>query len=151
MQRPAGLKLIIGYKFTKAPIMLALALLLTFRGDETTFLAREFAVTLSESGAVGWRIARWAEPHLNRGVERKAAVLAWLDGASTLAEGLLLASGAVWGEWIVVAGLAALLPIEAVSLARHPHAGHAIVLLLNAAVVAYLVQRRRVAMARAQP
>jgi uncharacterized membrane protein (DUF2068 family) len=142
VERPRALKAIIAYKFVKAPIMLALALLLTVAPAKTTYLAKEAAITLQETGALGWRLAHWLEPHLNRSVERKAAVLAWLDGASTLVEGLLLLSGSAWGEWIVVAGLAALLPIEALGFARHPHAGHALVLLINAAVVAYLARRR---------
>ena len=140
--RPAGLKAIIAYKFVKAPAMLALAVALTFAPAKAVADARGIAVDLSEMGSIGWRAAHWLEPHLTRGAERKAAVLAWLDGISTAIEGLLLLSGSALGEWIVVAGISALLPIEAVSLARHPSLGHAAVLLINAAVVAYLVALR---------
>jgi len=91
---------------------------------------------------LGWRVARARAPHLTPRAEHRAAVVACLDGLSTLAEGLLLLSGKAWGEWIVVAGLGALLPIEAVSLARRPRIGRATVLLVNASVVAYLARRR---------
>ena len=140
--RPAGLKLIIAYKFVKAPIMLALAGALTFAPISTIRAARHAVFELSESGALGWRVAHWAEPHLTVRVERRAAIVAWLDGVSTLVEALLLLSGKAWGEWIVVAGLALLLPLEAFSLVRRPRLGRALVLAANVAVVAYLARRR---------
>ncbi len=140
--RPAGLRLIIGYKFVKAPVMLALAAALTFAPVRAVSIARHATFELSETGALGWRIARWAEPHLTIRVEHRAAALAWLDGVSTFVEGLLLLSGTAWGEWIVVAGLALLVPFEAVGLARRPRIGRAVVLLINVAVVAYLARDR---------
>jgi uncharacterized membrane protein (DUF2068 family) len=140
--RPAGLRLILGYKFVKAPVMLALAAALTFAPARAVSVAHHAAFQLSETGALGWRVARWAEPHLTIRVEHRAAALAWLDGASTLAEGLLLLSGTAWGEWIVVAGLALLVPFEALALARRPRIGRAVVLLINLAVVVYLARDR---------
>jgi uncharacterized membrane protein (DUF2068 family) len=68
--------------------------------------------------------------------------LAWLDGATTLAEGWLLFRGKPWGEWIVVAALAALVPFEAVSLERHPGPIKGLVMVLNVGVVVYLAVRR---------
>ena len=141
-QRPAALKAIIAYKFVKAPLMIALALALTFAADQMVGLARHLTAELSESGSVGWRISRWLLPHLDRGTEWKAALVAWLDGISTAVEGLLLLWGNPLGEWIVVAGLAALVPFEAMSLVRHPGLVRALLLLVNAAVVAYLAWRR---------
>ena len=141
-ERPAGLKLIVAYKFVKAPIMLALALALTFAPVRSVAFARHASFELSETGALGWRLSRWIEPHLTTRVEHRAAALAWLDGASTIAEGFLLLSGTAWGEWIVVAGLALLLPFEGVALARRLRVGRALVLLINAAVVAYLARDR---------
>ncbi len=142
MPAPAGLKAITAYKFAKAPIMLALAAGLTFAPMRSVGVARHLAFELSEMGPLGWRAARWLEPRLTPNVEHKAAALAWLDGASTLGEGLLLLSGSAWGEWIVVAVLAALLPVEVAALLQHPRPGRALVLLVNAAIVAYLVRLR---------
>ncbi|HEY5677083.1 MAG TPA: DUF2127 domain-containing protein, partial [Myxococcales bacterium] len=136
------MKAIVAYKFAKAPAMLALAVALTFVPVRSVGLARRLSVELSEMGSLGWRLAHWLEPHLTLGAEHKAAALAWLDGASTLVEGLLLLSGSAWGEWIVVCGLGLLLPVELVALLRHPRAVRALVLLVNAAVVAYLVRLR---------
>jgi hypothetical protein len=140
--RPPGLNLIIGYKFLKAPVMLALAGALTFAPLSAIREARHVAFGLSESGGLGWRAAHWLEPHLTERVEHRAAVVAWLDGTSTLAEGLLLLTGKAWGEWIVVAGLSLLLPIEFVAVVRRPRLVRALVLVVNAAVVVYLARRR---------
>jgi uncharacterized membrane protein (DUF2068 family) len=141
-RRPLGLKAILAYKFAMAPVMLALGVVLILAPAHSLQLAHRITGQISESGSLGWRAARALEPYLTPRAEHRAAVVAWLDGLLSLAEGLLLLSGRTWGEWIVIAGLGALLPIEAVSLARHPRIGRAAVLLVNAAVVAYLVRRR---------
>jgi len=122
--------------------MLALALALTFVPVRSVGFARHLSVELSETGPLGWRLAHWIGPHLTQGVEHKAAALAWVDAVSTFVEGLLLLSGSAWGEWIVVAGLGLLLPLELVSFVRHPRLVRALLLLGNAAVVAYLVWLR---------
>jgi uncharacterized membrane protein (DUF2068 family) len=140
--RPLGLKVIVAYKFVKAVAMLALGLVLVLAPDRALGVAHRMATEISESGALGWRMAHALEPYLTSRAEHRAAIVAWLDGLSTLVEGLLLLSGKAWGEWIVIAGLGALLPIEAIGLVRRPRIGRAAVLLLNAAVVAYLVRRR---------
>jgi len=140
--RPPGLKLIIAYKFLKAPVMLALAGALTFAPVSAIRAARHVAFELSEGGGISWRLAHWLEPHLTERVERRAAIVAWLDGVSTVAEGLLLVSGKAWGEWIVVAGLSLLLPVEVLALVRRARIARALVLVINAAVVVYLAWRR---------
>ena len=140
--RPPGLKLIIAYKFLKAPAMLALAGALTFAPARSMRAARHMVFELSEGGGISWRLAHWLEPHLTQRVEHGAAMVAWLDGASTVAEGLLLLPGKAWGEWIVVAGLSLLLPVEVLALVRRPRVTRGLVLAINAAVVAYLARRR---------
>jgi hypothetical protein len=149
-KRPPGLNLIIAYKFLKAPVMLALAGALTFAPFSAIREARHIAFGLSESGGLGWRVAHWLEPHLTERLEHRAALVAWLDGASTVAEGLLLLSGKAWGEWIVVAGLSLLLPIEVMAFVRRPSLVRALVLVVNAAVVVYLARRRLTALEHPQ-
>ena len=141
-RRPLGLKAILAYKFAMAPVMLGLGLVLVLAPAHSLELAHRITGQISELGSLGWRAAHALEPWLTPRAEHGAAVVAGLDGLLSLAEGLLLLSGRTWGEWIVIAGVGALLPIEAVSLARHPRIGRAAVLLVNAAVVAYLVRRR---------
>jgi len=146
--RPIGLRLIIAYKFVKAPIVLAVAAALIFAPVPSDHFLRHAAAELSEWGVVGWRMAHWIEPRLTPGVEHKAAALALLDGTTTLIEGILLLSGKAWGEWLVVGGLALLLPIEVLGMVRHPSVVRAVVLLLNALIVVYLVRDRLKARAR---
>jgi uncharacterized membrane protein (DUF2068 family) len=134
--------MIIAYKLTKAPLSLALAIWLTLASRSAVHAAEAFARDISEGGATLARCGAWMREHLTRKLVVDATVLAWVDGVSTALEGLLLFQGRVWGEWIVVAALAALVPVEVVSLERHPSAAKLAVLSLNAGVVAYLTFRR---------
>jgi uncharacterized membrane protein len=140
--RPFTLKLIIGYKFTKAPLVLLLALLLTLNPRGAEQMARALAQELSEGGALLAKFGAWLGLHASRHDVHRAAFLAWGDGLLTLLEGVLLLRGHAWGEWIVVAALAALIPFEVISLERHPGPLKLIVLTLNLAIVIYLAARR---------
>jgi len=139
---PVGLRLIIGYKFVKALLVLGLAAFLTLDPREAARAAVAFAHELMESGAFLARAGRWVGLHVSRKDLHHAAALAWLDGTATLAEGWLLFRGKPWGEWIVVATLAALVPFEAVSLERRPGPIKGLVMAINVAVVVYLAVRR---------
>jgi len=140
--RPAGLRLIVGYKFAKAPIMLVLALWLTAAPDSVLrsmeFLARE----LADGGMIWSRLGAWIQAHLTGTAMTEAAVLAWLDAASTALEGILLLTGKAWAEWIVVVSLASLVPLELLSMETRPGLLKSAVLVINVAIVIYLVRRR---------
>ena len=141
-ERPLGLRLIVGYKFAKAFGLLGLALWLTIAPGSAyrslDSLAREFA----EGGFVWAGAGRWIHAHLTGRSIAQGAILAWLDTFVTAAEGALLLSGWPWAEWIVIFWIAALIPVEIVSLVHTPGALRAIILAVNAAVVVYLVRRR---------
>jgi uncharacterized membrane protein (DUF2068 family) len=66
-----------------------------------------------------------------------------LDGVATGLEWYALKRGHAWGEWLVVAATSSLLPFELVALVRHHHAGRLVVLLVNIAIVVYLVRHAR--------
>jgi len=68
--------------------------------------------------------------------------VAWLDTVVTAGEGILLWSGRAWGEWVVIAVLAGLLPVEVFSLLHRPSPGKWPLLGVNTAMVVYLVRRR---------
>lgn len=142
MVRPVGLRLIIGYKLVKAVLVLGVAVFLTLDPRGAGRAAMAVAHELMDGGAFLARAGRWLGMHVSHKDLRHVAALAWLDGATTLAEGWLLFRGKPWGEWIVVATLAALVPFEAVSLERHPGPIKALVMVLNVAVVVYLAVRR---------
>ena len=141
-RRPVGIRLIVAYKFVKAPVMLAIAVALTFWPEHSFSLVHHAVFQLSEWGAFFARVSRWLGVHLSHGIVGKAAVLTWLDAVSTFAEGILLLLGHAWGEWLVLAGLSSLLPFEAMSLLHHQRLGRAAVLLINLLVVVYLAWRR---------
>ncbi len=140
--RPGGLKLIITYKCLKAPLVLALALVLTLNPRGALHAVDVVARDLSEGGALFGRVARWLEAHVTQRALGRGAILAWLDGLTTSLEAFLLWRGHAWGEWLVVAGLGALVPFEVISLEKHPSWMRLGALLVNVAVVAYLVLLR---------
>ncbi len=140
--RALGLKLIIAYKLTKAPVMLALAIWLTVAPREAYHVAVHIVHQLSAASALWVRLGHWIEEHLSTRVFRWGAVLAWLDFAATSLEAILLLMGKAWGEWIVTIGIAVLLVPELFSLEHRPTWARFFVLLINAAIVAYLATRR---------
>lgn len=142
IRRPLGLKVIIGYKFVKAPIMLALALWLAIAPHNAFDVANAVARELLEGGALWVKVGKWIESQLSTTLVTRGAILSGLDSIVTVVEAVLLLKGKSWGEWIVVSGLAALLPFELRSLIRHPHWLKLLLTLANAGVVAYLVWRR---------
>lgn len=141
-RRPWGLRLILLYKFTKGPLMLALAVWLTAAPAAAYHSVEALARELAEAGAVWARAGNWIDAQLTLRVIVGAAILAWLDGISTTIEGVLLWSGKPWAEWIVIMTLALLLPVELASLEHRPGLVKALVLLLNTVIVIYLAHRR---------
>ncbi len=135
-----GFRLIIGYKFAKAALMFGVALWLTIAPGEAyrtlDFMARE----LVEGGAAFARLGNWIHAHLSNNIVLRGAVLAWVDSVSSAVEGFLLLSGRTWAQWIVIVGLAGLLPFEIASIVHHPRVGKFAVLAANLAIVAYLAR-----------
>lgn len=140
--RPRGLKLIIAYKAIKAPLVLAFAVVLTLYPQAALRTLEHLVRDLSEGGALLGRLSHFIDEHLTRRTLGRGALLAWLDGATTALEALLLWRGRAWGEWLVVAGLGALVPFELEALAHHATFTRLVALVLNVAVVVYLVRLR---------
>ena len=132
------MRLIIAYKVVKAAAVLALACVLTFASGAAYREARELVHELAEHGGLLHRLSAWLDLHVTLGAVKTLRLIAWADGLLTALEAALLLSGKVWGEWLVVAGLAVLLPFEAhAAFVRH-RAAHVIVLIVNTIIVAYL-------------
>jgi Predicted membrane protein (DUF2127) len=138
--RRLGFRLIIGYKFAKAAVMFGVALWLTtapgaaYRTLE--FLARE----LTEGGLAFARAGQWINDHLSSNIVARGAMLAWLDSLSGVVEGFLLLSGKTWAQWIVIGGLACLLPFEVHSIVHRPGIVKVLVLVANVAICLYLAR-----------
>jgi uncharacterized membrane protein (DUF2068 family) len=136
------MRLIIAYKFARAPVSLALAIALTFAPARAF---REMLHLLDQMSELGWLLGRgahWLRGHLNQELTSRAAMLAWLDGVSTAVEGVLLWTGKGWAEWVVVGVLACLVPFELVAFIHKTTPVRFLVLFVNVLVVLYLAWRR---------
>lgn len=143
MKRERGLVLIIAYKLVKGVLWLVLAcvLLVSMRmglGAKLEGIAghlrqhsQAWAIELAEL------LTRASTP---RGLVTIVVALI-ADGTLTLVEGWALIHGHWWGPWLVVVATGSLLPFEVVALARHPHVGRALILVVNLAIVAYLIRK----------
>ncbi len=143
----AGIRLIVAYKFVKGALEAAGALVLAVGPSLGLGAALiRAALALQRHSARAWAIhLAQAMPAL--ATPRRlhlAAVALVLDAALTLVEGWALRRRHWWGPWLVVFASGGLLPFEVVQLVRHPHVGRVMVLVVNAAIVAYLVWRVRV-------
>lgn len=135
-----GFKLIITYKFCKAALMLGVALWLTIAPGAAFRTLEELARELAEGGAAFGRLGHWLREHLSSTIVVRGAILAWLDSVSSALEGALLLSGKTWAEWVVIVGLACLIPFEVLSIEHRPGLGKIIVLAANALIVLYLAR-----------
>lgn len=136
------MRLIIAYKVVKAVAVLALACVLTFASGPAYREARNLVRLFAEHGGLLHRLSVWLDLHVTLGAVKTLRLFAWADGLMTALEAGLLLSGKIWGEWLVVAGLAALVPFEAHAALVHPRATHIIALVANTAIVIYLFKHQ---------
>jgi len=71
------------------------------------------------------------------------AVAMFGDAILSAIEGLALQAGRWWAPWLVVIATSLLLPWEVWELIRHPRWGRVAILVINLAVVAYLLNDAR--------
>jgi uncharacterized membrane protein (DUF2068 family) len=139
----AGLEAIIVYKLSKAVLeaLVGMSLLvLLLRGPEAT--AATLAQLLIDHVPSAWTFKSATLIVLSgtRKHVRIATLLLFGDAILSMVEGMSLQRGYRWGHWLVVAATSALLPVETFELIRKGGWFRAVVLVVNAAVVAYLVR-----------
>ncbi len=140
MRRERGVVLIIAYKLVKGGLWFVFAatiLVMMHMGLGNRM--QGFAAHL-RLHAHPWSL-RLASVVVEASTRRalKTIVVALLaDGTVTLIEGWALLHGHWWGPWLVVVATGALLPLEVVSLIRHPRPIRAALLLVNLTIVVYL-------------
>jgi uncharacterized membrane protein (DUF2068 family) len=146
----AALRTIVTYKWVKGVVQLLLfaALLLTMvlgLDDDLGRWAHEFRNHSTRAYAVllGRALERATTP---RGIHITLLALL-VDGTVTCIEGWALQKKHAWGPWLVVAVTGSLLPFEVYELFHRFRWIRLLVLVVNAAVVAFLVVHAR-AMAR---
>ncbi len=74
---------------------------------------------------------------------KELSVGTFIYSAIFLTEGVGLALGKRWAEYLTIISTASLLPIEVYELARHASIGKVLALVINLAVVVYLIQELR--------
>jgi len=142
----AALRAIITYKWVKGGMQLFLgtALLASLAlgfGDEIADWAHQFRNHSTRAYAVllGRALERATSP---RGLHITLLAL-FVDGVVTCIEGWALHRRHPWGPWLVVGVTGALLPFEIYELFHHFRWVRVLVLVVNAAVVAFLVVHAR--------
>jgi uncharacterized membrane protein (DUF2068 family) len=142
----AALRAVITYKWVKGVVQLLLgtALAITLAlgmHDELARWAHEFRNHSTRAYAVvlGRLLERATTP---RGLHITLAAL-FIDGTVTCLEGWALQARRTWGPWVVVAVTGSLLPFEVYELFHHFRWIRLVVLLVNMAVVAFLVVHAR--------
>jgi uncharacterized membrane protein (DUF2068 family) len=137
-------RLIVAYKLVKAALWIALAAVFTaavLGGGAEELHA--LALGLRRHGVSAWSIhvANLLVTATTRGHLALTAVALGLDGVLSLVEGWSLWRRYAWGPWLVVIATGSLIPFELVELVRSVRLGRVLVLLVNVAIVVYLVRR----------
>lgn len=145
--KAVGVRLILTYKLVKAVLQVTGAVILFYgaRHGLTASLTR-FAEHLRHHAVHAWSnivaAALLKFTHAKHGVIWTAYALLG-DALLSSVEGYALWRGYTWGEWMVVATTASLIPFELYALAHRVRVGRVILLVLNVVIVAYLVNRAR--------
>ncbi len=141
--RAVGLQAIIAYKLLKAvgeALVGVLMVYLLASGAEAG--AATLAEVLLEHSARAWALKTatiLVVTATTRHVEIAAAG-AFIDAILSAVEGLALRAGKWWAPWLVVFATGALLPWELFEVVKKPSWIRALLLVLNLAVVVYLVR-----------
>jgi len=141
----AGLRLIVGYKLCKAVATAILAAVLLHAHahgsivDDAERLAD--AIGRLHLARLGDALQEWLTAEVTSRNVQIAAILLLIDTASTAAEGIGLHYRQRWAAWWVVVATSALVPLELHGLWRHTTVLRTLVLVVNLAIVAYLVRR----------
>ena len=143
MKRERGLLLIIAYKLIKGVLWFVIAAVLIVMMRMGLSAKLEGAAENLRHHSQAWAIelaellTRASTP---RGLVTIIVALV-ADGTLTLVEGWALIHGHWWGPWLVVVATGSLLPFEVVAFVRHPHFGRALILVVNLAIVVYLIRK----------
>jgi uncharacterized membrane protein (DUF2068 family) len=139
-----GVRLIVVYKLGKAVLQAcaAVGLAVGIRAGLTAWLTN-LAVLLAEHAVHPWsmHLARLLIRAVTPGHIRIIALALAGDALVSAFEGWVLRRGYSWAPWVVVGATGSLLPLEVVELVRRPRVGRVALLVINAAIVVYLVVR----------
>ena len=146
MKRAFGLETIIVYKLTKAVAQTLVgigAVWLLIRGAEAGAATMAEFVLEHFTGAWALKLAVLLVRAATRMHVKLLAVAMFGDAILSAIEGQALRAGRWWAPWLVVTATSLLLPWEVWELVRHPRWGRVAILVINLAVVAYLLNDAR--------
>ena len=146
MKRAFGLETIIVYKLTKAVAQTLVgigAVWLLIRGAEAGAATMAEFVLEHFTGAWALKLAVLLVRAATRVHVKLLAVAMFGDAILSAIEGQALRAGRWWAPWLVVTATSLLLPWEVWELVRHPRWGRVAILVINLAVVAYLLNDAR--------
>jgi uncharacterized membrane protein (DUF2068 family) len=143
VQRERTLSLIIAYKLGKGVLWLVFAVVIVLGmrmglEDRLHGLATQLR---HQSRAWSLYLAEVVVRAASRRGLWTIVVALLADGSLSLVEGWALVHGQWWGPWLVVAATGSLVPFEVAAIARHPHLVRLALLVVNLAIVVYLVLR----------
>jgi uncharacterized membrane protein (DUF2068 family) len=143
LKRAIGLEAIIDYKLVKAvaeAVIGVVLLIFLLHGAEAG--AATLAQVVMDHAARAWALqAATAIVLTGTTAHLKLATAgAFADAALSAVEGLALRAGRWWAPWLVVIATGALLPWEVIGAVRRPGWLRIGILVINAAVVVYLLR-----------
>jgi uncharacterized membrane protein (DUF2068 family) len=138
-----GVRAIVAYKTIKASAQLGLATVLLCLAPFGLASGIESAARMIHAHATHmW--ARQLSGFLLRHATQRALSFVLLalavDGAFTAFEAFALRRGYAWARWLIVLATSALLPFELFELLEHRNLSRLAILLVNAAIAAYLAR-----------
>ncbi len=140
-----GLRLIAAFKLLKGLALLALgigALKLLHKDVEALFVHWINIFQVDPNGHYV-RLLLAKLPILDERRLKELSAGTFIYSGIFLTEGVGLALGKRWAEYLTIVSTASLLPLEVYELAKHASIGKGIALVINLAVVAYLVMELR--------
>jgi uncharacterized membrane protein (DUF2068 family) len=140
-----GLVRIIGaFKLVKATLLIALGLggLLSVPQNVAAFARHAIRWMGAFPGHSIVRHAIGRMGALDEATAEKLGVVALAYAAVFLVEGIGLLCKKRWAEWMTVGVTASFVPVEVYELAKHFTAGKVVALMLNVAIVIYLIWHR---------
>ncbi len=143
MKRDLGLNLIIGYKAVRASLALLAAiagLVLLLAGLASRVHDAVAAAHDHAASALALNLTQLVATTLEPRHMAIAAGAVALDGVVMLLEAWALYRGWKWGAWLVVGATSLFVPFEVVALVRELSVPRALLLLVNGAIVAWLLQ-----------
>lgn len=142
-QRPIGIEAIIFYKLIKAGLEVLLGIAAAiFIANGAEAGAATLAEVLLEHYTGGWAL-ELATLIVEAGTKdhvRFIAFATFADATLSVVEGMALRAGRWWAPWLVVIATGAFLPLELIEIFARPRWGRVVILLINLAVVAYLLR-----------